>query len=259
MSGNLTLTSGTFNTAAAFPTVTGTVNVAGGTVGFTGSGTQTIPAYNYNNLTSSSTGGRTLAGSGTIGIAGTFTPGTNTYTITGSTIDYNAAGAQTIAAFNYNNLTLSNSGVKTFASGTSGIASTLSITGSATANTTTNSSAISYNGSTNQTITALTYYGLNVSSTGGTVTGINTTVTNFSINSGTLDLNTFTLTTTGTATYTSGTINNGTVTSTGATTTFAGTVFGAIVNATSNTLYLNGSTFNNTATLTKNGATDILQ
>lgn len=257
-SANLTLTSGTLNTAEAFPTVAGTVNVAGGTVGFTGSGAQTIPALSYNNLISSSSGARTLASSGTIGIAGAFTPGTNTYTVTGSTIDYNAAGAQTIAAFNYNNLTLSNSGVKTFASGTSGIASAVSTAGSATANATTNSSTISYNGSTNQTISALTYHGLNISSTGGTVTGINTTVTNFSIDSGTLDLNTFTLTTTGTATYTAGTINNGTVTSTGATTTFAGTVFGAIVNATSNLLNLNGSTFNNVVTLTKNGATNVL-
>ncbi len=258
VTGNLTLTSGTLNTANTFPIVTGTVNVAGGMVGFTGSGSQTILAYNYNNLTSSSTGSRTLAGGGTIGIAGTFTPGTNTYTNTGSTIDYNAAGVQTIAAFNYNNLTLSNSGIKTFATGTSGIASTLSITGSATANATTNSSVISYNGSANQTITALTYYGLNVSSTGATVTGINTTVTNFSINSGTVDLNTNTLTTTGTATYTSGTINNGIVTSTGTSTTFAGTSFGAIVNATSDNLNLNGSVFNNTVTLTKNGSTAIV-
>jgi hypothetical protein len=258
VSGNLTLTTGTLNTESAFPTVTGTVNVAGGTVGFTGTGSQTIPAHNYNNLTSTSSGARVLASSGTIGIAGTFTPGTNTYTVTGSTINYNAAGAQTVAAFNYNNLTLSNSGAKTFAAGTSGIAAVLSITGSATANTTTNSSTISYNGSTNQTITALTYYELNVSSTGGTVTGINTTVTNFSINSGTVDLNTFTLTITGTSTFTSGTINNGTVTSTGATTTFAGTTFGAVVNATSNLLYLNGSIFNNVVTLTKNGATNVL-
>ena len=148
VSGNFTLTSGTFNTAAAFPTVTGTVNVANGTVNFTGTGSQTIPAYNYGNLTSSSTGARVLANSGTIGVAGAFTSGTNTYTNAGSTISYDAAGAQTMATFNYNNLTLSNSGIKTFASGTSGIASTLSITGSATANATTNLPVISYNGST---------------------------------------------------------------------------------------------------------------
>ncbi|MEO6719375.1 MAG: DUF2341 domain-containing protein, partial [Ferruginibacter sp.] len=99
-----------------------------------------------------------------------------------------------------------------------------------------------------------TYYNLIINAPSATVTsGVSTGVTNFTMTSGTLDLNTFTLTTTGIATYTSGIINNGTATATGATTTFAGTVFGAIVNATSNNLYLNGSTFNNTTSLTKNG------
>jgi hypothetical protein len=41
------------------------------------------------------------------GVCGSFTPGAGTYTITGSTIDYNATGAQTIEVFNYNNLTIS--------------------------------------------------------------------------------------------------------------------------------------------------------
>ncbi|MEO6734084.1 MAG: DUF2341 domain-containing protein [Ferruginibacter sp.] len=103
-----------------------------------------------------------------------------------------------------------------------------------------------------------TYYNLIINAPSATVTsGVSTGVTNFTMTSGTLDLNTFTLTTTGIATYTSGTINNGTATATGATTTFAGTVFGAVVNATSDALNLNGSTFNNTATLTKNGTTNI--
>ncbi|HUF50613.1 MAG TPA: hypothetical protein VMN60_07270, partial [Longimicrobiales bacterium] len=93
VSGSLNLTAGIFNTAAAFPTVTGTVNVAGGTVGFTGAGAQTIPAYSYNSLT------------------------------------------------------LANAGVKTFSAGTTGVAATLSITGTATANATTNATTISYNGS----------------------------------------------------------------------------------------------------------------
>ena len=39
-----------------------------------------------------------------IGIAGTFTPGAGTYTITGSAIDFNGAGAQTIPAFAFNNI-----------------------------------------------------------------------------------------------------------------------------------------------------------
>lgn len=71
-----------------------------------GSGSITVPAANYGNL--DLTGGpRTLASSGVIGICGTYTPGTP-MTITGSTIDFNGTGAQTINAIPYNNLTISN-------------------------------------------------------------------------------------------------------------------------------------------------------
>lgn len=258
VSGGLTLTNGTFNTAATFPAVSGAINVAGGTVGFIGSVPQTIPAYNYNNLTSSSTGSRTFANSGTIGIAGIFTAGTNTYTTTGSTIDLNGGGAQSIPAINYNNLTLSNAGVKTFDAGTTGIAGALFITGTAIAKATTNFATVSYNGSANQTIAPMTYYGLDISSTGGTVSATDPVLTNFSMNSGTVDLNASTLAIPGTATCTSGTINNGTVAATGEKTIFAGTKFGAIVNAISDSLYLNGSTFNSNVTLTKVGASNIV-
>jgi hypothetical protein len=87
--------------------------ITGSTIEFNGSGAQAIPAFNYNNLSSSNVGARTLPNGGTIGIAGTFTPGTNVYTITGSTINFNGAGSQTIPAFGYNNLTSSNSGART--------------------------------------------------------------------------------------------------------------------------------------------------
>src|SRR5205823_3819991 len=50
-----------------------TTNTLGGlTVSYTSSSPQTISALNYGNLTSTSTGGRTLASSGTIGISGAF-------------------------------------------------------------------------------------------------------------------------------------------------------------------------------------------
>jgi hypothetical protein len=71
-------------------------------------GSQTIPAASYYNLTSSSTGARVLASSGNINIAGTFTKGSNTYTTTGSTIVYNGSGAQAITAFSYANLSVTN-------------------------------------------------------------------------------------------------------------------------------------------------------
>jgi hypothetical protein len=112
---NVTLVNGgTIGIAGTFsPTATfagGNYVVTNNTINFNGSGGQTIPAFNYNNLTSSSTGARILANSGTIRIAGIFTPGTNVYTITGSTMEYNGAAAQTLPPTftTYNNLTLNN-------------------------------------------------------------------------------------------------------------------------------------------------------
>jgi hypothetical protein len=155
---------GTIGVASVFTPGSNAYTITGSTINFNGSGAQSIPAFNYNNLTSSSTGARTLANAGTIGVAGAFTPGTNVYTITGSTIDFNGGGAQTIAAFNYNNLTSSNAGARTLAnSGTIGIANvftpgtnTYTITGS----------TIDFNGSGGQTIPAFNYNNLTSSSTG---------------------------------------------------------------------------------------------
>jgi hypothetical protein len=81
------------------------------------------------------------------------------------------------------------------------------------------------------------------------------TVNTFTITSGTFNLGTYTITINSTASFTSGTINNGTVSiKSTATTTFSGTVFGASVTGTSNSILLNGSTFNSTVTLIKKGA-----
>lgn len=126
--GALTGNAGTITLTGAFTPNAFTANTS--TVVFNGSGPQTIPAFNYYNLTSNSTGDRTLSGTGTVGIAGTFTPGTNSYTITGSTVDYNGTTSQTAAAFNYHNLTVSGSDVKTL-SGAITVDNDLSITGSA--------------------------------------------------------------------------------------------------------------------------------
>lgn len=77
------------------------------TLNITSAISQNIPVADYGNLNLSG-GARVLANSGTIGICGTFTPGAGAYTITGSTLDFNGTGAQTINAFNYNNLSISN-------------------------------------------------------------------------------------------------------------------------------------------------------
>ncbi|MES2431292.1 MAG: hypothetical protein V4556_10165 [Bacteroidota bacterium] len=94
-----------------------------GTVAFNSSNTQTIPAESFNNLTSTSTGERILTNSGFIGIKGAFTQGTNIYTVTGSTVDFNGSAAQNIPGLitinsspytnQYNILKTSNAGTKT--------------------------------------------------------------------------------------------------------------------------------------------------
>ncbi|HLA10003.1 MAG TPA: hypothetical protein VJ023_05250 [Pyrinomonadaceae bacterium] len=161
---------GTVGIAGVFTPGTNAYTITGSTINFNGSGVQTIPAFNYNNLTSSSTGARTLANSGTIGIAEIFTPGTNVYTITGSTINFNGSGAQTIPAFNFNNLTSSSTGARTLANtGTIGIAGVFTpgtnvytITGS----------TVAYNGTSAQVMPATftTYNNLTLNNAAG-VTG----------------------------------------------------------------------------------------
>lgn len=126
-------------TTSAFPTGFGTNSLgASSTVDYNGSGNQTISAQNYGNLTTSLNGTRTitLANSGTIGIAGTFSPagGATSYTNTGSTVSFNGTGgSQNIPAFAFNNLTINNS-------------SGVSLTGNVSVNGTTNALTFS-NGS----------------------------------------------------------------------------------------------------------------
>lgn len=104
LQGAVSATSGTLSSAT-----TGTVNYAQSSDG------QSVLASNYGNLTFSNFN-KTLPAA-TVGIAGTFTPGTATgHTIAGNTIDFNGA-SQTLPPFNggtgYNNLFTSGSGTKT--------------------------------------------------------------------------------------------------------------------------------------------------
>lgn len=102
----------------SFPSGYTTYTLTGSTVEYNGSGTQTITVLNYNNLTSSGSGARILATTGNIGVAGTFTQGTNSYTRAGSTIDFNGTGAQNVPVFAYDNLIFSGGNTKTFAGAT---------------------------------------------------------------------------------------------------------------------------------------------
>ncbi|MFA6470970.1 MAG: G8 domain-containing protein [Candidatus Latescibacterota bacterium] len=150
--GNLTqAASATLNLGGTSDITTLTATAAGNTVNFNGTGSQTIPPFNYYNLTSSSSGNRILGTPGTIGVSGTFTPGSNSYTITGSTFNFNASGSQSIPVFTYNDLVFSQSGTKSL-SGAITINGSLSITGSSVANlgTYTSSSSTLLFGSTPQ-------------------------------------------------------------------------------------------------------------
>jgi hypothetical protein len=187
--------SGTIGVACGFTPGTNGYTVTGSTVNFNGSGSETIPAFNYNNLTSSSTGARTLASSGTVGVAGVFTPGTNAYTITGSTVDFNGTGAQTVPAFNYNNLTISQA--RTTNSVTLASSGTIGVAGAFTPSATFTSggfvvtgSTVAYNGTSAQTMGAFTYNGLTISNSSGVSLTASPTVN-------------------GTLTFTSGTLSTG--------------------------------------------------
>jgi hypothetical protein len=123
--GNLTLR----NTSAANTLINGgTIGISGvftpgsfssntitnNIVDFNGTGAQTIPAFNYNSLTLSGarTNSVTLSSTGTIGIAGTFSPtatfSSGGYIVTNSTVNFNNTAGQTIPSFNYFNLTTTN-------------------------------------------------------------------------------------------------------------------------------------------------------
>lgn len=113
---SVTLQNGTFAIASNTLTINNVAYLISGSLSSNANGTviynkssngQDVLPLNYGNLTFSNFN-KTLP-FGTIGIAGTFTPGTATgHTTTNSTIDYNGSSAQTVAGWDYyNNLTIS--------------------------------------------------------------------------------------------------------------------------------------------------------
>ncbi len=219
----------------------------GSTIEFNSASGQTIPAFNYGNLRSSSTGARTLASSGTIGIAGTFTIGTNSYTITGSTIDYNGTGVQTIPAFNYNNLTISGArttnNVTLVNGGTIGIAGAFTPSATFTSgNYVTTNNTINYNNTTAQTIAAFNYNNL-------TISGARTTNNVTFANSGTIGI-------AGTLTL-SATFSTGGYITTGSTVDYNGSGAQTIIAFNYNNLNISGARTTNNVTLVNGGTIGI--
>src|SRR5207248_6724134 len=107
-----TLSSGALAVGANTLTLNGAVSQTAGSLSSAASGTvvynqgsngQGVATGSYGNLTFSDFN-KMLASSGTIGVAGTFTPGAATgHTITGSTVDFTGAGLQNVPAFKYHN------------------------------------------------------------------------------------------------------------------------------------------------------------
>ena len=105
------------------------------TVNYNGSGDQTVSAENYGTLVISTNGTRTVTfvNGGTVRVSNVFTPTatTTTYVVTNNIFEYNGSGAQTITAFTYNNLIISNTGAKTVLAGTTVNCQTIEINNTA--------------------------------------------------------------------------------------------------------------------------------
>ena len=112
-------------------THTVTVDVAPPTLNnLTVNGTLDVGSYNITGSTGSTL---TVGSGGTLLVGGTsnFPTGFSTYTLTSGTVNYDNAGDQTCSVRTYGNLTLSGSGVKTFAT-TPTVNGVLSMEGTAT-------------------------------------------------------------------------------------------------------------------------------
>ncbi|MES2005942.1 MAG: hypothetical protein V4450_15595 [Bacteroidota bacterium] len=84
------------------------------TVNYSSAVPAVITPLDYNNLNATG-GARTLSTTDTIGIKGVFTPGAGSYTVINSIVEFNGSGAQTIPAFTFHDLIVSNAGIKLIA------------------------------------------------------------------------------------------------------------------------------------------------
>ena len=160
VNGAFALTQGTLaigaNTLTLNSTVTGGGSLTSGATGKVSYNQavagQSVLAGLYGNL-SFGDSSKTLASTGTIGIAASFTPGAASgHTVAGSTLDFDG-GSQTVPVFPYNNLTLSGSGTKT-GSGVLTIAGNLTV-----------SAGVIFSGTTTLTLNGTTH------TNGGTLSG----------------------------------------------------------------------------------------
>ena len=220
--GTLTLTQGILGVGANTLTLNGAVSFASGSFTSSATGTvnynqssngQGIAPGSYGNLTFSNFN-KTLPATGTVGVAGAFTTGSAVgHAISNSTFDFNGAGAQTVPAFSYNNLTVSGSrggAAITLGGGNIGVAGTF--TPSATNNTYSSAgNTFVFNGSVTQTVPAFSFNGLTLNNSAGANLGGDVTVNGaLTLTAGTLGVGTNTLTLNGAVSATGGGLSSGT-------------------------------------------------
>ena len=234
ISGNVSITNNF--TAGAFThtvggnwTNSGTFTATGSTIDFNGSGAGTIGAGNFNNLTFSGAGTKSATGAlaiaGNVSITNNFTAGafthtvsgnwtkSGTFTATGSTINFDGAGAGNIGASNFNNITFSGQGTKT-ATGTLNIVGNVTISNNFSAGSfghsvqgnwtnsgsfTANTGTVSFVG-TSSTISgssSSTFNNLTMNESGGATLGVATSVAGaLTLTNGKIDIGIYTLTVT---------------------------------------------------------------
>ena len=151
-------TTGTVSMTKTSGTATFTGNVNGGGFAINGTGgTLNLGAALTHTLTGAwtRTAGTLIGGSSVLKLGGSVSGSGGTFTPSIGTVEWNGAGAQTLAALSYFNLTLSNSGAKTITGST--VNGTLSLQGTATAAGTSptfgGSSTLAFAGSSAQTST----------------------------------------------------------------------------------------------------------
>ena len=199
-------------------TLTGNINGAGLTINGTGgtlnlgTGLTHTLTGNWTNTAGTLNGGSSLLkiGGSVVGSGGIFTAGTGT-------VEWNAAGAQTLAGVNYNNLTLSGSGIKTLSTGTS-ISGNLTTSGTASTTAveglTIGGNLIVGSGTTFAASTFTHNLGGNFSNSGTFTAGSSTLVLNGTTQSitGATTFNNLTLAGSGTKTFANATTTNGSFT-----------------------------------------------
>ncbi len=164
VSGNLTLASITKADVNARPGTSAVIDYNGGA--------QAVAAIDYQGLTFSAAGTKTFA-TGTTKIAGSFTltAGTADATTNATTLEFDGTGAQTLAAINYDNLSIT--GVRaatpaiTLATGSIGVKSAFTVSPSGAVTYVTTGNTVDYNGTLAQTITAFNYNDLTISAARG--------------------------------------------------------------------------------------------